>query len=129
LAREIKEDFVMKYQIGSALLAIALLLPAVALARDNTSRSVDIANPVVVNHQALEAGHYKVEWQEPGPTVKVHFVRDGKTVATAIATLKTNDTQITEDDIVTHKSASNRNILTEIDFGHQKEAILFPRHG
>ncbi|HUK46380.1 MAG TPA: hypothetical protein VLW06_02265 [Terriglobales bacterium] len=116
----------MKFQIGSALLAMALLLPAAALARDNTSRSVDIPSRVVVNHQPLKAGHYKLEWQEPGPQVKVNFVRNGKTVATARGTLKTNDAQVTQDDIVTRKTASNHNRLTEIDFGHQKEAILFP---
>lgn len=119
----------MKFQILSVIVATALLLPAAALARDNNSRSIDLPNAVVVNHQQLKPGHYKVEWQEPGPRVKVNFLHNGKTVATAMATVKTNDAQVTQDDIVTHTTASNRTALTEIDFGHQKEAILFPSRG
>jgi hypothetical protein len=116
----------MKYQIGSAVLAMALLVPAAALAKDKDSRTVNIPNTVVVNHQLLTPGKYKVEWQEAGPQVKVDFMRNGKTVAQANGTLKTSDAQITQDDIVTKKNASNRNVLKEIDFGHQKEAIIFP---
>ena len=117
----------MKFQIFSVILATALLLPAAALARDNNSRSINLPNAVVVNHQQLKPGHYKVEWQEPGPHVKINFVRDGKTVATAVATVKVNDAQVTQDDIMTRTTTSNRTALTEIDFGHQKEAIIFQR--
>lgn len=119
----------MKIQIGSAILAMALLIPVAALARENNSRSLEIPNAVVVNHQTLKPGHYKVEWQQPGPKIQVRFVRNGKTIATAPATLKTNDSQVTQSDIMTRQTASNKAALTEIDFGHQKEAIIFPRRG
>jgi hypothetical protein len=117
----------MIYRIGSALLALVLFAPVAALARDNTTRSLDIPSAVVVGNQHLKPGHYKVEWQAPGPQVEVSFVRNGKTVASVPGTLKTNDMQVTQSDIVTRETASHRNVLTEIDFGHQKEAILFAR--
>jgi hypothetical protein len=118
----------MKY-FGPALLSLFLFVPMLLFAGDNTTRSINIPSTVVVNHQTLKAGHYKVEWQQPGPAVKVNFMRDGKTVATAPGTLETNDAQVKQDDIITRPAASNKNALTEIDFGHQKEAIIFPRKG
>lgn len=119
----------MKYGIGSALVSVFLLAPVLLFARDNSSRSVNIPSSVVVNHQTLTPGHYKVEWQQPGPKVEVNFVRNGKTVATAPGTLKTNDAKVLQDDVVTTNAPSNKSALTEIDFGHQKEAIIFPQRG
>ncbi|HEY7352866.1 MAG TPA: hypothetical protein VH596_08895 [Terriglobales bacterium] len=113
----------MKY-IGSALVSLFVFVPMLLFAGDNTIRSVNIPSAVVVNHHTLKAGHYKVEWQQPGPNVEVNFLQHGKTMASAPGTLKVNDAQIKQDDIIT-----NRNALMEIDFGHQKEAIVFPQKG
>jgi hypothetical protein len=116
----------MKY-LCSALLSILMLAPIPLLARDTNSRSVNIPDKVVVAGHQLDPGHYKVEWQQEGPRVQVNFVQDGKTIASAPATLKTNDAQVTQDDIVTRQTASQKARLMEIDFGHQKEALLFAR--
>ena len=116
----------MKFHIGLALFFIALLLPVAALARDNNSHSVVIPSKVMVAGQQLKPGNYKVEWlQTTGPEVEVQFIKDGSKVVTAPGTLKTNDAQVTQDDIITEPTATSKNALTEIDFGHQKEAILF----
>lgn len=116
----------MKYAISTALFSLLLLmLPGSALAADNTTRSVNIPTPVVVQGRYLRAGHYKVEWQGSGPRIEVNFLRNGKTVATVPAILHINDTQAKQDDIETRQSASNQNVLQEIDFEHQKEALTF----
>jgi hypothetical protein len=116
----------MKYAFSAALFSmLLLLLPASALAADNTSRSVNIPTPVVVQGQRLPAGHYKVEWDGAGPRVQVSFVRNGKTVATVPAMLRINDIQAQQDDIETRQSASNQNVLREIDFEHHKESLTF----
>jgi hypothetical protein len=47
-------------------------------------------------------------------------------VATVPATLKTNDVQVTQDDIVTD---SANKTLTEIDFHRDKEALVFQQSG
>jgi len=120
------EECAMKFHIGLALFFIALLLPVAALARDNNSHSVVIPSKVMVAGQQLKPGNYKVEWlQTTGPEVEVQFIKDGSKVVTAPGTLKTNDAQVTQDDIITEPTATSKNALTEIDFGHQKEAILF----
>ena len=59
-----------------------------------------------------------------GPKVQVKFVRNGKTVATVPGSLKTNDAQVDQDDIVTQK-ISNKTVVREIDFHHGKEALMF----
>jgi hypothetical protein len=116
----------MQYAISTALFSVlVLLLPASALASDNTSHSVNIPSAVVVQGKHLRAGHYKVEWQGTGPRVEVNFMRNGKTIATVPAMLRTNDSQAKQDDIETRQSASNQNFLQEIDFGHQKGSLTF----
>jgi hypothetical protein len=55
--------------------------------------------------------------------------RPGKQVATTPATLKTNDKQVTQADFAMRTTASNVKVLREIDFGHQKEALIFPKAG
>jgi hypothetical protein len=67
-----------------------------------------------------------VAWEDVGPTtVNARFLHDGKLVATAAGSLKTHDKQVSEDDIVTQATSGNKRVLTEIDFGHQKEALVF----
>ena len=110
-----------------ALLSIfALLSPLSAFARDKNQHSVDIPFTLQVGETQLKPGNYKVKWEGPGPDVQVTFLRDGKTVAIVPATLKTNDDQVTQDDIVTQ---SDNKTLGEIDFHRDKEALVFPQSG
>ena len=51
--------------------------------------------------------------------------RNGKTVVTLPATLKTNDDQAKQDAIRIEETSADTSTLKEIDFGHQKEALLF----
>ncbi len=105
--------------------ALALLFPLIALAADKTERSVDIPAGVQVGDTQMTPGHYEVEWQGTGPAVQVSFKQQGKTVATVHGLLKTNDDQVTQDDIVTNATGANTRVLQEIDFRHQKEALVF----
>ena|SRR5579863_2237649 len=105
---------------------LAMLSSLSVFARDNNQQSVDIPSTVRVGSTQLEPGHYKLEWQGAGPDTQVTFLRHGKTVATVPATLKANDSQVTQDDIVTD---STNNTLREIDFHHEKEALVFQRSG
>jgi hypothetical protein len=114
----------------TALLSMLALLSTVgALARDKNQRSVEIPDSVQVGGTQLKPGNYKVEWQGTGPGIQVNFVRDGKTVATAPGTLKTNDPQVVEDHIVIETTSANTKTLKEIDFGHNKESLLFEQGG
>jgi len=120
----------MKQIKYTALLSVIALLSSVsALARDKNQHSVEIPNAVEVGGEQLQPGSYKVEWQGTGPEIKVNFVRDGKTVATVPGTLKTNDAQVTQDEIVTDTTHAKVQTLTEIDFGHNKEALVFEQSG
>jgi len=109
--------------------SLALLFPLGALARDKNEHSVDISDPVQIGTTSLQPGTYKVEWQGTGPNVQVSFLQRGKTVATVPGTLKTGDNAVTQDDLVTDPVADNANMraLREIDFGRQKEALVFTK--
>jgi len=117
----------MKHLRYQALLStVAVLSPLSLFARDKNEHSVDIPDAVQVGGTQLEPGNYKVKWQGAGPDIQVTFLRDGKHVATVPATLKTNDVQVTQDDIVTD---SANKTLTEIDFHRDKEALVFQQSG
>lgn len=120
----------MKHLNLLALLStLALLFPLSALARDKNQHSVNIGDTVRVGSTQLKAGSYKVEWDGTGPTVQVRFLKNGKTLVTAPATLQTNDKQVTEDAIMTHKIDAKTDALDEIDLSHQKEALVFAQGG
>jgi hypothetical protein len=74
----------------------------------------------------LRPGNYKVKWEGAGPDIQVTFLRDGRNVATVPATLKTNDGQVTQDEIVTN---SANNTLTEIASRRDKQALMFQQSG
>jgi len=111
----------------AVLSTLTLLFPLGALARDN-KHSVDIINAVQVGSTQLKPGNYEVEWHGTGPVVQVSFQHNGETVVTLPATLKTNDDQVTQDAIETRGSSASNRALEEIDFGHQKEALVFDQN-
>ena len=117
-----------KYLQYLAVLSIlALLFPLGALARNN-AHSVQILDVLQIGSTQLKPGNYKVEWQGTGPAVQVSFQQNGKTVVTMPATLKTNDDQVTQDAIMTEATSADTTELKEIDFGRQKEALVFDQN-
>ena len=104
----------------------ALLFPLGALSRDS-EHSVEISSAVQIGSTHLKPGNYKVAWQGTGPVVQVSFQQNGKTVVTLPATLKTNDDQVKQDAIRTEVS-TDTSTLKEIDFGHQREALVFDQN-
>ena len=99
----------MKHLRCLALLSIFAMLSSLSVfARNKNQQSVDIPDTVQVGGTQLKPGNYKMEWQGTGPDIQVTFLRDGKTVVTVPATLKTNDDQVTQDDIVTGFSCRAR---------------------
>ncbi len=122
----------MKQIKYTALLSMLALLSAVsAFAGDKNQHSVDISETVQVGNTQLNPGSYRIEWQGTGPEVQVNFMRNGKTVATASGTFKTNDTNVTQDEVVTDTTSANTNTKTlkEIDFSHNKESLVFEQSG
>jgi hypothetical protein len=96
-------------------------------ALDN-AHSVEVSDVVQIAGTKLKPGNYKVKWQGIGPIVQVSFQRNGKTVVTVPATLKTNDDQVIQDAIVTEATTTGTSTLKEIDFGHHNEALVFDQN-
>jgi hypothetical protein len=114
-------------QYLAVLSTLVLLFPVGAFARDK-AHSVEIPYAVQVGGTRITAGSYKVAWQGTGPAVEVSFSQYGKTVVTVPGTLKTNDDQVTQDAIVTEATSADTTTLKEIDFGRQKEALVFDQN-
>jgi hypothetical protein len=119
----------MKRSYLTAVLTLTCLLGlgGRARARDN-AHSLEIYDVVQIGSTTLKPGNYKVQWQGTGPAVQVSFQQNRKTVVTMPATLKTNDDQVTQDAIVTERTSAGAATLKEIDFGHQKEALVFDQN-
>jgi hypothetical protein len=115
------------FQYLAVLSTLALLFPLGALARNN-AHSIQISDAVQIGSTQLKPGNYKVEWEGAGPAVEVSFQKNGKTVATVPATLKTNDDQVTQDAIMTEATSADTSTLKEIDFGRQREALVFDQN-
>jgi hypothetical protein len=115
------------FQYLAVLSTLALLFPLGALARNN-AHSIQISDAVQIGSTQLKPGNYKVEWEGTGPAVEVSFQKNGKTVATVPATLKTNDDQVTQDAIMTEATSADTSTLKEIDFGRQREALVFDQN-
>ena len=120
------KQLMQQLKYAALLSTLALLSPVGALARDKNQHSVQIPDSLQVGSVQLELGNYKVEWQGTGPEVQVNFVRNGKTVATVAGTLNANDNRVVQDAIVTDTSSST---LKEIDFGRDKESVIFGQSG
>jgi hypothetical protein len=99
-----------------------------ARAARGNARSVEISDVGQIGSTQLKPGNYKVEWQGTGPAVQVSFQQNGKTMVTVPGTLKTNDDQVTQDAIVTEATSTGTSTLKEIDFGHQKLALVFDQN-
>jgi hypothetical protein len=111
-------------QYLAVLSTLVLLFPLGALAREK-AHSVRIPDVLRVGNTQLNPGDYKVEWQGAGPEVQVSFQQNGKTVITLPGVLKTNDGQVTQDAVVTEATSASTLTLKEIDFGHQRQALVF----
>ena len=115
------------FQNLAVLSTLVLIFAIGALARDN-AHSVEIFDVLQIGNTKLQPGKYKVEWQGTGPAVQVSFEYNGKNVITVPGTLKTNDDRVKQDAIVTEATGANTTTLKEIDFGHQKEALVFDQN-
>jgi hypothetical protein len=109
-----------------ALLSLAaLMFASLAEARSTKNeRTLKFSDPVQIGTVHLKPGTYKVEWQNAGPNVKVTFLRNNKTIATAPAKLKLNQ-DVPYNEVVTDHAHANQSMLREIDFSHGKEALVF----
>jgi len=108
---------------------LLLLFPFCALAKDKNHHSLGISDSVQVGTTQLQPGTYHVKWQEAGPAVTIEFLQGSKVVATVQGTLKVNDKQVTQDDIVTQTTSGNKRVLREIDFAHEREALVLTQPG
>lgn len=118
----------MKFLKYLALLStLAVLFSLSAFARDKNHHTVSFSDAVQVGGTQLQPGSYKVEWQGTGPDVQVTFLQHGKAVATVAGKLKTEG--VNQDQIVTDSANSSNKTLDEIDFGRDKEALVFQQNG
>ena len=102
-----------------ATLAIALLLSISAFAAGLHKGSLEVRDPIQVNGKQLKAGDYTVSWEGEGPAVNLHFMKNGKEVATAPANVVQLDRKASEDAAEVKVTGKDRQ-LSAIRFNGQK---------
>lgn len=95
-------------------LGASLLLASSALA--SNKGNLQLFQKVTLDGKALSPGQYKVEWNGSGNNVHVKVLKDGDTVASAIATMKPGNSQ-DNDGYVTTKEKDGSEALTSVFFG------------
>ena len=106
----------MKFQRASVIAVCLFIFATLAFAEKN-STTVSFDQPVKVAEAQLKAGDYKVVWSGSGSDVQVSFIQNGKTVATAPATLKENVSR-ESNAIETETAKDNSSVLLSIDMKH-----------
>jgi hypothetical protein len=103
----------------------SLFLPLSLLAKDNSNKhsiKTQISQPATVAGKTLAPGQYRVEWTGTGPAVNAEFKLNGKTVATAPATV--SDLSGSEANAVAYqKESDGTQAITGIT--GKKEALKF----
>lgn len=108
----------------SLLSAIALLLPAFALAREQGKADLQLTEQVEIGSTRLQPGNYKVEWNGSGPALSVNFINDDKTVATAPGKLMDLKKPAPYDAVVLKPTANGQaKTIAEIDIAHRRQAV------
>jgi len=106
----------------SVVLTSSIILTTLAAPNNEESEHVTFSEPVMVAGTLLEAGAYKLVWSEPGPQVRVSFMKGSKTVATASATLVLAESNY-DGAIETKTLGDNAKVLEKITW--KKKALVF----
>ena len=101
-------------------LAAVLALTTGAFAAGGVHKgSLQVNDPVQVNGKQLKAGEYTVIWDGEGPAVSLHFMLNGKEVATAPATVVQLDQKASTDAAEVKAAAGDRQ-LSALRFSGKK---------
>lgn len=106
------------------LLAFGLIVSTGAFAKTKNEGSFDLSQPATVGSTQLQPGHYKAEWTGTSGNVNVEIMQDGKTVATATATLKELENRSPYSAVTLRATPSHRDRIQEIDFNHRRDALI-----
>lgn len=105
---------------------LTIALTTVTFAANRNQGNVTLAGTARVGSTDLRGGDYKVQWQEEsGGAVKVEFLQNGKTVATAEGKLKDLQAPSPYTAVVTKSASDNAQQIDEIDFNNRKQALVF----
>lgn len=104
--------------------AIALLLPALAAAKDKDEGGLQLTTAVQLGTTQLQPGDYKVVWTNNGSDVKVTFLQHDKVLATTTGQVIELKHPSPYDDVVLKPVGNSQaKTIDEIDFSNRTEAL------
>jgi hypothetical protein len=105
---------------------LTVALTTVTFAANKNQGNFTLAGSARVGSTELPAGDYKAQWQEEsGGAVKVDFLQNGKTVASAEGKLKDLQAPSPYTAVTTKSLSDNAQEIDEIDFNNRKQALVF----
>jgi hypothetical protein len=115
----------MKLVRRVSVIACALLLSTLALAKDKHEGKMNLTEVAKIGSTQLQPGHYKLEWQpEQGNSVRLEVLQHGKTVVTTQAKLKDLPQPSPYDSVAMKRTSQNQQKIEEVDFSNRKEALI-----
>jgi hypothetical protein len=108
-------------------LAAALVLcVATAVAKSNTA-TVRIPETGVLNGTTVEAGTYKLTWEDHSPELTVTLLRKKEAVATVRGQMEERSTKYRRNQVLYDTDASGKSVISEIRLAGTNRAIVFTR--
>lgn len=105
---------------------LTVALTTVTFAANKNQGNFTLADTARVGSTELRAGDYKAQWQEEsGGAVKVEFLQNGKTVASAEGKFKDLQAPSPYSAVVTKSASDNAQQIDEIDFNNRRQALVF----
>ena len=100
--------------------AVLVLMAGSALAS-----TFKVPYPGTMGGTRIEAGRYKITWQEHSPDVTVSVTQGKKTVATVKGRLESRNMKFQRNMVVYNTNADGSQTISELRFGGTNTAIVF----
>lgn len=106
------------------LLALSLTLSIGAFGASK-SQTVTLYHDAQLNGKTLPAGDYTVKCDTTGSTTQVHFIRNGKEVASGSGQVKQLKNAPESNQVITLDGNGSAATISEIDFSNTKSGVTF----
>jgi len=110
--------------LAMVMAALAVLVAVGASAFAKNTHTLNLRRDAMLSGTRLDAGEYKIQWDNQSPGVMVKFSKKGNIMATAQGKLVDRGTTYRTDCVVYDTSADGSNTIREIRLGGSSEAIV-----
>lgn len=107
--------------------ATALILSVVTAVAKSNSATINIPEPGMLADTTVDAGTYKLIWEQHSPDLTVTLLRKKEAVATVRGRMEERSTRYRRNQVLYETNASGKSVISEIRLAGTNRAIVFTR--